>query len=154
MRYAEVLLSRAECKIRTGDITGGMADLKLVRDRAFGGTAPAMKDSANYDGTPGQPITDPLQMVLSEYRHELSGEYSTFFDLCRAGTDVVVKFVNDANGAASKNFDPVPNPAPGPTHDGQVHGLYNTMLEPNWTLLPIPQGAIALNPNLGQNPGY
>jgi len=50
--------------------------------------------------------------------------------------------------------NPVPNPAPGPTHDGKPHGLYNTAITPNWTLLPIPQGAIALNPNLSQNPGY
>ncbi len=82
MRYAEVLLSRAECKVRQVILQVAMADLKIVRDRAWGGTAPAMMaDSANYDGTPGAPITDPLQMVLSEYRHELSGEYSTFFDL-------------------------------------------------------------------------
>ncbi|WP_202552285.1 RagB/SusD family nutrient uptake outer membrane protein [Ginsengibacter hankyongi] len=155
MRYAEVLLSRAECKIRTGDIPGGMADLKMVRDRAWGGTAPAvMKDSANYDGTPGADITDPLQMVLSEYRHELSGEYSTFYDICRAGTDVAVKFINSANGAVESSYNPVPNPAPGPTHDGKVHGLYNTAITANWTLLPIPQGARALNPNLAQNPGY
>ncbi len=155
MRYAEVLLSRAECKVRTGDAAGAMADLALVRNRAWGGTAPAiMQDSANFDGTPGQPITDPLQMVLSEYRHELSGEYSTFFDLCRAGTDVAVEFVNRINGAQTGNYISVPNPAPGPTHDGQVHGLYNTAIVANWTLLPIPQGAIALNPNLAQNPGY
>jgi starch-binding outer membrane protein, SusD/RagB family len=155
MRYAEVLLSRAECKIRTGDVTGGLADLKKVRDRAWGGTAPAaMADSANFDGTPGQTIVDPLQMVLSEYRHELSGEYSTFFDLCRAGTDVAVAFINKANGAVANSFNPIPNPAPGPTHDGQIHGLYNTAITANWTLLPIPQGARALNPNLTQNPGY
>jgi len=156
MRYAEVLLSRAECKVRTGDVAGAMADLKLVRDRAFGGTAPAeMKDSANYDGTPGMAITDPLQMVLSEYRHELSGEYSTFYDLCRAGTDVVVEFINRVNGTKEGNYNPVPNPAPGPTHDGKAHGLYNTSIKPDWTLLPVPQGAIALNPNLApQNDGY
>ena len=155
MRYAEVLLSRAECKARTGDVPGAMDDLALVRNRAWGGTAPAiMQDSANFDGTPGQPITDPLQMVLSEYRHELSGEYSTFFDICRAGTDVAVEFVNRINGAQAGNYISVPNPAPGPTHDGQVHGLYNTAITANWTLLPIPQGAIALNPNLAQNPGY
>lgn len=155
MRYAEVLLSRAECKVRTGDIPGAMADLKLVRDRAWGGSAPAiMKDSANFDGTPGVEITDPLQMVLSEYRHELSGEYSTFYLLCRAGEDVAVNFVNKANGAVSKSYNPVPNPAPGPTHDGLAHGLYNTEIEANWLLLPIPQGARALNPNLSQNPGY
>ncbi|HEV8504034.1 MAG TPA: RagB/SusD family nutrient uptake outer membrane protein [Chitinophagaceae bacterium] len=155
MRYAEVILSRAECKVRTNDIGGAMADLKLVRDRAWGGTAPAvMQDSADYKGEPGQPITDPLQMVLSEYRHELSGEYSTFFDLLRAGTDVAVDFINTANGTVAGSYNPVPNPAPGPTHDGQKHGLYNTAITPVWTLLPIPQSARAANPNLTQNPGY
>lgn len=155
MRYAEVILSRAECKVRTNDIAGAMADLKLVRDRAWGGTAPlVIKDSANYDGTPGVAITDPLQMVLGEYRHELSGEYSTFFDLLRAGTDVAVTFINRVNGAVAGNYDPVPNPAPGPTHDGKKHGLYNTAITANWTLLPIPQSARAANPNLTQNPGY
>ena len=155
MRYAEVLLSRAECKVRTGDVVGAMADLKIVRDRAFGGTAPAiMKDSANYDGTPGAVITDPLQMVLSEYRHELSGEYSTFYCLTRAGTDVAISFIKKANGTVDGSYEPVPNPAPGPTHDGQKHGLYNTTPTTDKMLLPIPQGAIALNPNLTQNPGY
>jgi hypothetical protein len=155
MRYAEVLLSRAECKIRTNDIAGGLADIKRVRDRAWGGVAPAvMADSAKYDGTPGQPITDPLQMVLSEYRHELSGEYSTFFNILRAGTDVAVTFINNANGAVLASYNPVVNPAPGPTHDNQKHGLYNTAITPNWTLLPIPQSARAANPNLTQNPGY
>jgi len=155
LRYAEVILSRAECKVHTGDIPGAMADLKLVRDRAWGGVSPAiMQDSANFDGTPGQPITDPLQMVLSEYRHELSGEYSVFFDLCRAGTDVAISFIKAANGTADANYNPIPNPAPGPTHDGKLHGLYNTTPTANNCLLPIPQGAIALNPNLKQNPGY
>jgi len=153
MRYAEVILSRAECKIRTNDVAGAMADLKLVRDRAWGGTAPAvMKDSANYDGTPGQPITDPLQMVLSEYRHELAGEYSLFFLLCRAGTNEAIAFIKKANGTVDGSYEPVPNPAPGPTHDGQKHGLYNTSLTPDKTLLPIPQVAISLNPNLTPNP--
>jgi hypothetical protein len=158
LRYAEVLLSRAECKVRTGDIPGAMADLKIVRDRAWGGVSPAiMKDSANYDGTPGVAITDPLQMVLSEYRHELAGEYSVFFDLCRAstnGSDVAIAFIKAANGTVDASYNPVVNPAPGPTHDGQKHGLYNTTLVANKALLPIPQGAIALNPNLTQNPGY
>jgi hypothetical protein len=155
MRYAEVLLSRAECKVRTGDVPGAMADLKLVRDRAWGGSAPAiMKDSANYDGTPGVEITDPLQMVLSEYRHELTGEYSTFFDLCRAGDDVALAFIKAANGTVDGSVDPVPNPAPGPTHDGLKHGLYNTTPTKDNLLLPIPTGARALNPNLTQNPGY
>ena len=155
LRYAEVLLDRAECKIRTGDVAGGLADIKLVRDRAFGGTAPAvMQDSAKWDGTPGTPITDPLQMVLSEYRHELTGEYSLFYDLRRAGSDVVIDFINRTYGTVVGSYNPIPNPAPGPTHDGLVHGLYNTALDVNHEVLPIPQSQRALNPNLTQNPGY
>lgn len=153
LRYAEILLSRAECKVRTGNIPGAMADLKTVRDRAWGGTAPlVMRDSANFNGTPGLPITDPLQMVLSEYRHELTAEYSLFYNLCRAGTDVAIDFIKRANGTVDASYDPVVNPAPGPTSDGKKHGLYNTSLTPSKTLLPIPQSAIALNPNLTQNP--
>lgn len=155
LRYAEVLLSRAECKVRTGDIPGAMADLKLVRDRAWGGVAPAiMKDSANYNGTPGVAITDPLQMVLSEYRHELTGEYSLFYNLCRAGSAEAIAFIKSANGTVDGNYTDIVNPAPGPTSDGKKHGLYNTTPTLNNLLLPIPQSAIALNPNLTQNPGY
>ncbi len=129
--------------------------LKLVRDRAWGGTAPAViKDSANYDGTPGVAITDPLQMVLSEYRHELTGEYSLFYNLCRAGDAEAIAFIKKANGTVDASYEPVVNPAPGPTHDGKKHGLYNTTPTVNNLLLPIPQSAIALNPNLTQNPGY
>ena len=157
MRYAEVLLDRAECKIRTNDIAGAMTDLTTVRDRAWGGPgkSPAiMQDSANYDGTPGQPITDPLQMVLSEYRHELTGEYSVFYDLSRAGTDVAIAFIKAANGTTDGNLKPVVTPSPGPTHDGKIHGLYNTTPTANNFVLPIPQVARGLNPNLTQNPGY
>jgi hypothetical protein len=154
MRYAEVILSRAECKVRTGDMAGAMADLKLVRDRAWGATAPAvMQDGLNYDGSASTPVTDPLQMVLSEYRHELTGEYSLFYLLCRAGTDEAIAFIKKANGTVDGSFEPVPAPF-GPTADGQLHGLYNTSLTADKTLLPIPQEAITLNPNLKQNPGY
>ncbi|RYY22157.1 MAG: RagB/SusD family nutrient uptake outer membrane protein, partial [Sphingobacteriaceae bacterium] len=114
LRYAEVLLDRAECKVRTGDVAGAMADLKIVRDRAFGGTAPAvMRDGLTYDGKQAQPITDPLQMVLSEYRHELTAEYSLFYNLRRAGAGVAADFIK-----ANYNTDAtlVPKPYPfGPT---------------------------------------
>jgi starch-binding outer membrane protein, SusD/RagB family len=126
-----------------------------VRDRAWGGTAPTIiKDSADYKGNPGVAITDPLQMVLSEYRHELAGEYSLFYLLCRAGTDEAIAFIKAANGTVDGSYEPVPNPAPGPTNDGLKHGLYNTTPTIDKLLLPIPQSAIALNPNLTQNPGY
>jgi starch-binding outer membrane protein, SusD/RagB family len=155
MRYAEVILSRAECKVRTGDIAGAMDDLKLVRDRAWGGPglAPSvMQDGAKYDGSAADPITDPLEMVLSEYRHELTGEYSLFFLLCRAGTEEAIAFIKKANGTVDNSYEPVPNPAPTPGNDDETHGLYNTSLTADKTLLPIPQVAQSLNPNLQPNP--
>jgi hypothetical protein len=154
LRYAEILLDRAECKIRTGDVAGGLADIKTVRDRAWGGAAPAtMKDGAKYDGTAAAAITDPLQMVLSEYRHELTGEYSLFYNLRRAGPGVAAAFLHEAYGTDA-TATPQPNPAPGPTHDGQPHGVWRTALPEGRDLLPIPQAAIGLNPNLTQNPAY
>lgn len=153
LRYAEILLDRAECKVRTGDVTGAMADLKIVRDRAFGGTAPAvMQDGLTYDGKATQPITDPLQMVLSEYRHELSGDYSLFYNLRRAGPGVAAAFIQKNYGT---DAGLLPKPYPyGPTADGNLHGVWFTSLPAGHDILPIPQAAIGLNPNLTQNPGY
>ncbi|WP_345328965.1 RagB/SusD family nutrient uptake outer membrane protein [Mucilaginibacter defluvii] len=119
LRYAEVLLSKAECQIRTGDAAGGLTTLKRVRDRAFGGSAPATFISE------GKTITDPLQMVYHEYRHELSGEYSTFYNLRRAG--VATAFIQE---------------------------VYNVTIPTGRELYPIPQYEIGLNQNLTQNPGY
>lgn len=158
MRYAEVLLSKAECQVRTGDVAGAMATLKRVRDRAWGGTAPAvMQDGAKYDGTPAEPITDPLQMVFSEYRHELSGEYSTFYNLRRAG--VATEFVKAAYGTQDNNTNMIVNPAKSirdqdPDNGSKLHGLYNNSIPAGRELYPIPELERGLNPNLTQNPGY
>ena len=153
LRYAEILLDRAECKVHTGDITGAMADLKTVRDRAWGGTSPAtMQDGLTWDGKPTQPITDPLQMVLSEYRHELTAEYSLFYDLRRAGPGVASTFIQNAYGTTSST-NQIIYPY-GPTADGKTHGVWMTTLPANKDVLPIPVSAISLNPNLTQNPTY
>ncbi|GAA4322669.1 hypothetical protein GCM10023149_23170 [Mucilaginibacter gynuensis] len=119
LRYAEVLISKAECQARTGDASGALATLKIVRDRAFGGSAPAVFMSE------GKVVTDPLQMVYHEYRHELSAEYSTFYDLRRAG--VATAFVKE---------------------------VYGVTIPTGREVYPIPQNEIGLNPNLTQNPGY
>ena len=159
LRYAEILLDRAECKVRTGDINGAMADLKTVRDRAWGGSSPVdgsgkplVQDGLTYDGKPTQPITDPLQMVLSEYRHELTAEYSLMYNLRRAGPGVAEAFIK-ANYNTDNSVLPKPYPY-GPTADGKLHGVWFTSLPTGHDILPIPQAAIGLNPNLTQNPGY
>jgi len=159
LRYAEILLDRAECKVRTGDIPGAMADLKTVRDRAWGGSSPVdgtgkplVQDGLTYDGKPTQPITDPLQMVLSEYRHELTAEYSLMYNLRRAGPGVAAAFIH-TNYNTNSSLLPQPYPY-GPTADGKLHGVWFTSLPAGHDILPIPQNAIGLNPNLKQNPGY
>jgi hypothetical protein len=153
LRYAEILLDKAECEVRTGNVTGAMADLATVRNRAWGGTAPAVvQDSLTWNGQPTQPITDPLQMVLSEYRHELTAEYSLMYDLRRAGPGVASTFIQSEYGTTS-NTNQITYPY-GPTADGKTHGVWMTTLPPNKDILPIPVSAIALNPNLIQNPSY
>ena len=153
LRYAEILLDKAECEVHTGDLTDAMADIQTVRNRAWGGTAPAvMQDSLTWNGQATQPITDPMQMVLSEYRHELTGEYSLMYDLRRAGAGIDATFIQNAYGTTN-NTNQITYPF-GPTADGKTHGVWQTSLPTNKDILPIPATAISLNPNLTQNPSY
>jgi len=167
MRYAEVLLSRAECKIRTGDISGGLADLNIVRTRAFGGPPPAVwVDGIDPAGNPRPPQTDPMQMVLSEYRHELTADYSLMYLLRRAGKDAATgqnydaEFIHNVNHVPGAGPDNNSNPSfytYGPTSNPAFpagKGVTYNDLPPGHDLLPIPTAAIALNPNLKQNPGF
>ncbi|HEY5327897.1 MAG TPA: RagB/SusD family nutrient uptake outer membrane protein, partial [Mucilaginibacter sp.] len=170
-RYGEVLLSRAECKIRTGDVAGGLADINIVRTRAFGGPPPAVWiDGIDPAGNPRAPQTDPMQMVLSEYRHELSADYSLMFCWRRAGKDAatginydteLVHNDNHVPGAPADNnsnnsfytFGPTSNPTNNPIFGGGKGIVYND-IPPGHDVLPVPTAAIALNPNLKQNPGF
>ena len=93
-----------------------------------------------------------MQMVLSEYRHELTGEYSLMYDLRRAGPGVASSFIQAEYGTTpSTNQIVYPY---GPTADGKTHGVWMTTLPANKDILPIPVSAIALNPNLVQNTSY
>ena len=116
LRYAEILLSKAECQFKTGDVTGATATAMLVRNRAWGGTAPAF---ANKNGT------DFMQNLLDEYHHELTGEYSLWYDLRRSGL-----------------------------HINYIKTRFNIDIPQGHDLFPIPQLAIASNSTLKQNPGY
>jgi hypothetical protein len=182
MRYAEVLLSKAECEIRLGMTAQGLVDLNKVRSRAFNGTPPGTwqdgylpQADANGNPIPAPVITDPLQMVFSEYRHELTGEYSLMYLLRRAGIDAATGVAYDrelihlwSTGPASQYpYGSRPNTfiiyPYGPTHNppaaifndlsGNQGVTYND-LPPGKDILPLPVAEIALNPYLKQNPGY
>jgi len=112
LRLGEVLVSKAEAQFKSGDLAGAKASLKAVRDRAWGGVAP---DLGTVD----------MKMILDEYRHEINGEMSLWFDLRRTGD--LIDYIQDKHG--------VTVPA-------------------GRDLMPIPASALATNPTLEQNPFY
>lgn len=79
MRYAQVLISKAEAQFKNGDETGAMASIQRVRDRAFG----KLRDNAVVVPPPVE--TDMMKIILDEYRHELAGEFSQWFMMRRSG---------------------------------------------------------------------
>ena len=114
LRLGEILLDKAEAQFQTGDAAGADATLKLVRDRAWGGVAPASPYGPDF-----------MNIMVNEYRHELGGEMSLWYDLRRTG----------------KQLDYIKN-------------TFGITIPPGHDLLPIPASAIATNPTLAQNPNY
>ena len=115
LRLGEVLISKAEAQFKSGDAAGAMATIQVVRNRAWGGVAPC----------PAPVETDVMKIILNEYRHEINGEMSLWFDLRRSGS--LVDYIKDKHGFT------VPQ---------------------GRDVMPIPASAIATNPTLVQNPGY
>lgn len=119
MRLGEVLISKAEAQFRAGDISGAVTTLQRVRERGFGKlTTPSVV-------VPALSGTDLLKNILNEYRYELSGEFSVWFNLRRSGEHL--------------NF---------------VKEKYNKTVTPGKDIMPIPAKQIAINPTLEQNEAY
>ena len=115
LRLGEIYLSLAEAQSKSGDQPGADASLTVVRNRAWGGTtAPASPYGPDF-----------MQVMLNEYRHELSGEMSLWYNLRRTGL-----------------------------HIAYIKSTFNLDIPAGHDLLPIPQAAIAVNPFLKQNPNY
>jgi len=114
LRLGEILLDKAECQFKNNDAAGAAATLALVRNRAWGGVAPASAFGPDF-----------MQIMLQEYRHELTGDVSLWYDLRRTGL-----------------------------HLDYIKNNFGITIPTGHDLLPIPQSAIALNPTLKQNPNY
>src|SRR5450759_180440 len=136
IRYAHVLLMRAECKANTGDLAGAIADMNLVRARPS--VNMPLYGTAAMD--PTYPVTSLDQFMVAlehERKVELCGEQVRFPDLVRwgrlapfmaqliAGNQLPIKEKSDMK------FDPVKN-----------------------QLWPIPQREMQSNKKMTQNPGY
>jgi hypothetical protein len=114
LRLGEIYLDLAECQFKTGDQASATNSLMKVRNRAWGGAAPASPFGPDF-----------MQIMLEEYRHELAGEMSTWYNMRRTGL-----------------------------HIAYIQNTFGLTIPPGHDLLPIPQSEIATNPFLTQNPGY
>ncbi|WP_298505156.1 RagB/SusD family nutrient uptake outer membrane protein [uncultured Maribacter sp.] len=96
MRYGGVLLSLAEAALKDGQTAKAQAAFDRVRNRAWGGTAPAK--TVDMDG------------ILKEYRLELAGEFSLWGVIRRSGE--ATKFIKDNYGLdmpVEKQIYPIPS---------------------------------------------
>lgn len=125
MRYADLLLLKAEALIGKGDYSGAASIINQTRRRAGLNNLPASA-SASKEAL--------LSAYLKERRLELALEGQRWFDLVRL--DKVEEVMNAV-------FD---------KDEGRPAQVYPyTSLS---YILPIPQDVIDQNPNLVQNPGY
>lgn len=130
MRYAEVLLSAAECQFQAGQGDKGLAYVNEVRQRA---KAPA---HTSID----------LDKIKLERRVELCMEGQRFMDLVRWGDAAKVLGTQGQNiETIDLNFQLIKDPASNPNY-GFKAGRNE--------LLPFPKKEIDQNPNITQNPGY
>jgi hypothetical protein len=125
IRYADILLLKAEALIARNDFTGAASIINQTRRRAGLNDLPASA-SASKDAI--------LNAYLKERRLELAFEGERWFDLVRL--DKVEEVMNAVfakdNGRPAQKYP------------------YNQFSYK----LPIPQDVIDQNPNLVQNPGY
>lgn len=125
IRYADILLLKAEALIGKGDYANAAAVVNLTRQRAGLDPLPASA-SANKESI--------MNAYMKERRLELALEGERWHDLVRWG------LVEDVmNAAYTKDPDRIPLVYP--------YEQYSYKL-------PIPATAIDQNPNLVQNPGY
>lgn len=129
LRTADVYLTVAEAKQRTGDDAGALALLNTLRTQRY------------TDFTDGAEAgTALLDAILHERRLEMAFENDRFWTLKRLGQDVErATYGSAVDGTGSD----------APT------GNLKTLSTSNYRfVLPIPASAIRLNPDLKQNPGY
>ncbi|MEH6407953.1 MAG: RagB/SusD family nutrient uptake outer membrane protein, partial [Leeuwenhoekiella sp.] len=110
LRYGEVLLSLAESYYRVGNEGKAMENVMKIRNRA---------------GLTTTPTGDMMDIIMQEYRHEISGEFSLWWVLRRTGE-----------------------------HVRYLQENFGVTIPAGKDLMPIPQEQIDVNPNLTQNPGY
>jgi hypothetical protein len=147
IRYAEVLLMRAEAEARLNGVTAKAVNLlNATRDRAISGsmTSWTIGDFANG--------TALIQEILNEKRIELLGEGQRWSEIHRLATDVdfstggIPEKMISAEVTSLTTYDTPPT----------SFGISFVPYSDHRFLWPIPDSEITRNPTLAaeQNPGY
>ena len=147
IRYADLLLWRAEAAIETGDLETGRKYINMIRERAKNTqhvkTMDQSQDAANYKvGVYDEPFkskNEAVQALRMERRLEMAHEGIRFFDLVRWG---VADEVINAYIAKEKVFR---------SHLQNAH-----FVKGKHEYFPIPQSMIDIcgTEVMKQNPGY
>lgn len=132
LRYADVLLLKAEALVQSGGSTGdAVALINQVRARArnvvSGGSVPADLSTAETDRT------TIMQWVMDERFRELAGEGQRWPDLRRWQMEGVITLDNDFFSSNSSSM---------------------SFVLPRNLNFPIPNSERDVNPNVQQNPGF
>lgn len=133
LRYADVLLLKAEAILQSGGSTAEAIDnINLVRTRArnmvSGGTVPANYSTSETDKT------TIMNWIMNERLIELAGEGQRWVDLRRWAMQGIITLDNaffSSNTASTMSFQ-----------------------SPKHLNMPIPNSETDVNPNITQNTGY
>lgn len=107
MRYADVLLMKAEAFAHAGQADSARANLNKVRERArnsFNGEPPAglLPDVASTD------TNALLEAIRKERRTELAQEFHRYFDLMRWGKTIAEAALGDDFNYEANRYQPIP----------------------------------------------
>lgn len=107
MRYADVLLMKAEAFAHTGQADSARANLNKVRQRArnsFDGTPPAelLPDITSSD------TNVLLDAIRKERRTELAQEFHRYFDLMRWGKSIAEAALGENFNYEANRYQPIP----------------------------------------------
>ena len=144
IRYAEILLRRAECLNELGRTDEAVKYVNMVRKRA----GHVLLNDPNYPATMVKGKDDMKQRIRREFYVELGGEDSMYFNELRWGTWYDRKFRDHTSGKVG---------------DMNTNGLMQVWGETTYNnisvgeqmkLYPIPAKEREMNPALDQNPGW
>ena len=133
MRYADVLLMKAEAIVQSGgSLSEAITLVNMIRERARNSSDPVSAVPADLD-TGQSDRNTVMQWIMDERRRELAFEEHRWYDLRRWHIGGMINMGNIDFGSVRNDF--AINP--------EVH-LY----------FPLPASQVVDNPNLVQNTGY